>query len=96
MARWSQSRWGYDGSCPALLAAARPSIKRIWCFGSVLASGFREHSDLDLLIEALPPEGWLEAVALAERSGPLSVDLKHAEDLPPDLLTRLLRQSQEL
>lgn len=73
-----------------------PSIKRIWCFGSVLASGFREHSDLDLLIEGLPPEGWLEAVALAERLGPLSVDLKRAEDLAPDLLARLLRHSQEL
>jgi len=73
-----------------------PSITRIWCFGSVLTSGFREHSDLDLLIEGLPPEGWLEAVALAERTGPLSVDLKRIEDLPPDLLARLLRHSQEL
>jgi len=73
-----------------------PSITRIWCFGSVLTSGFREHSDLDLLIEGLPPEGLLEAVALAERTGPLSVDLKRIEDLPPDLLARLLRHSQEL
>jgi len=37
-----------------------------------------------------------EAVALAERTGPLSVDLKRIEDLPPDLLARLLRHSQEL
>jgi predicted nucleotidyltransferase len=73
-----------------------PSITRIWCFGSVLTSGFREHSDLDLLIEGLPPGGLLEAVALAERTGPLSVDLKRIEDLPPDLLARLLRHSQEL
>ena len=73
-----------------------PSITRIWCFGSVLASGFREHSDLDLLIEGLPPKGWLEAVALAEHLGPLSVDLKRREDLPPDRLARLLRHSQEL
>ena len=62
----------------------------------MLASGFRDHSDLDLLIEGLPPKGWLEAVALAEHLGPLSVDLKRTEDLPPDLLARLLRHSQEL
>ena len=72
------------------------SITRIWCFGSVLAAGFREHSYLDLMIEGLPPEAWLEALALAERPGPLSVDLKRAEDLPPELQARLLRHSQEL
>lgn len=37
-----------------------------------------------------------EAVALAERTGPLSVDLKRIEDLSPDLLARLLLHSQEL
>ena len=46
-------------------------------------AGFREHSDLDLLIEACRGLlGW------PERPGPLSADLKRAEDLPPELQAR--------
>jgi predicted nucleotidyltransferase len=36
-------------------------------FGSVLGPGFHEGSDLDLVVEGLPGEALLEALALAER-----------------------------
>ena len=36
-------------------------------FGSVLGPGFHEGSDLDLVVEGLPREALLEALALAER-----------------------------
>ena len=65
-------------------------------FGSVLDDRFRSHSDLDLLVEGLPPEALLNAIALAEGDGPLPVDLKRREDLNDDLVQRLLRKSQNL
>lgn len=71
-------------------------VQVIQLFGSLLGDGFRAHSDLDLLVAGLPPEAWLEAVALVEACGPLPVDLKRAEDLSPELVTRLRRGSKEL
>ena len=73
-----------------------PQIRAIHLFGSVLDQGFRSHSDLDLLIEGLPPTALLDAIALAEGAGPLPVDLKRREDLNDDLVQRLLRKSQTL
>ena len=71
-------------------------VQAIQLFGSLLGDGFRAHSDLNLLVAGLPPEAWLEAVALVEACGPLPVDLKRAEDLSPGLLARLRRGSKEL
>ena len=69
-------------------------IRTIHLFGSVLDDHFRSHSDLDLLVEGLPPAALLDAIALAEGAGPLPVDLKRQEDLSEDLAQRLLRKSQ--
>ena len=65
-------------------------------FGSVLDERFREHSDLDLLVEGLPANALLDAIALAEAAGPLQVDLKRREDFNDDLNDRLLRRSRPL
>ena len=73
-----------------------PQIRDIHLFGSVLDDRFRSHSDLDLLVEGLPPAALLDAIALAEDAGPLPVDLKRQEDLSDDLVQRLLRKSQTL
>jgi predicted nucleotidyltransferase len=73
-----------------------PGLTGVWLFGSVLGPGFREHSDLDLLAEGLPPEALIEAIGIAEAAGPLPVDLKRAEDLEMPLRQRLLRQSRQL
>ena len=73
-----------------------PSIRAVHLFGSILHAGFRDHSDLDLLVEGLPPDGLLNAIALAEAAGPLAVDLKRQEDLSDDLVDLLLRRSQTL
>ena len=71
-------------------------IRAVHLFGSVLDDRFRSHSDLDLLVDGLPPAALLDAIALAEDAGPLPVDLKRQEDLSDDLVQRLLRKSQTL
>lgn len=78
------------------LAGCWPEIRQVWIFGSLLGQGFREHSDLDLLVEGLPSAALIEAQGLAERQGPMEVDLRRAEDLEPELRLRLLRRSQML
>ena len=54
---WQRERW--------------PLIKSIWVFGSVLGEGFHEESDIDLMVEGLPPQDLLGAIKLAE---PMLVD----------------------
>ncbi len=71
-------------------------LRRVWVFGSVLGPGFRDHSDLDLLAEGLPAAALLDAVAIAEAVGPLTVDLKRIEDLDPQLRRRLLAHARTL
>jgi predicted nucleotidyltransferase len=73
-----------------------PGIRAVHLFGSILGEGFRDHSDLDLLVEGLPASALLDALALAEAAGPLPVDLKRHEDLSDDLVKRLLRRSRPL
>jgi predicted nucleotidyltransferase len=75
------------------LAGRWPGIRQVWIFGSLLSPGFREHSDLDLLVEGLPSEALIEALGLAECQGPMAVDLRRAEDLEPELRQRLLHRS---
>ena len=90
-----------EGLAQATKAAAAmrdrwPQIRTIYLFGSVLDDRFRSHSDLDLLVEGLPPAALLDAIALTEGAGPLPVDLKRREDLSDDLIQRLLRKSKSL
>ena len=90
-----------EGLAQATKAAAAmrerwSQIRSMHLFGSVLDDRFRSHSDLDLLVDGLPPAALLDAIALAEDAGPLSVDLKRREDLNDDLVQRLLRKSQTL
>ncbi|RNC90859.1 MAG: hypothetical protein ED554_06775 [Synechococcus sp. YX04-3] len=74
-----------------------PQIRAVHPFGSVLDDHrFRSHSDLALLVEGLPLTALLDAIALAEDSGTLLVDMKRREDLSEDLVQRLLRISQTL
>ena len=62
-----------------------PQIRAIHLFGSVLDDRFRSHSDLDLLVEGLPPAALLDAIALAGGAGPLPVDLIRREDLSDEM-----------
>ena len=80
----------------AVLRKAWPTIRTVHLFGSVLDERFREHSDLDLLVDGLPASNLLSAIALAEAAGPLPVDLKRREDFSADLGDRLLRRSRPL
>ena len=80
----------------AALRQTWPEIEAIHLFGSVLDERFRDHSDLDLLVVGLPAAALIDAIGLAETSGPLPVDLKRREDFSKDLAERLLRRSQTL
>ena len=42
-----------------------PLIKSIWVFGSVLGEGFHEESDIDLMVEGLPPQDLLRFCLLS-------------------------------
>ena len=78
------------------LRQAWPEVRAIHLFGSILDERFREHSDLDLLVDGLPASDLLDAIALAEAAGPLPVDLKRREDFSANLSSRLLRRSRPL
>ena len=78
------------------LRQAWPDVRAIHVFGSILDERFRDHSDLDLLVDGLPASDLLDAIALAEAAGPLPVDLKRREDFSADLSNRLLRRSRPL
>ena len=83
-------------SATAAMRQRWPQIRAVHLFGSILDQRFRSHSDLDLLVEGLPPASLLDVIRLAEEAGPLPVDLKRREDLSEDLVQRLLRKSQSL
>lgn len=78
------------------LREAWPEVRAIHLFGSILDERFRDHSDLDLLVDGLPASDLLDAITLAEAAGPLPVDLKRREDFSADLGDRLLRRSRPL
>ena len=80
----------------AALRQTWPQIQAIHLFGSILDERFRDHSDLDLLVDGLPAAAQIDAIGLAETSGPLPVYLKRREDFSHDLAERLLRRSQTL
>ena len=89
------------GLAQAIKAAAAmrkrwPQICAVHLFGAVLDDRFRSHSDLDLLVEGLPPAALLDAIALAAGAGPLLVDLKRRADRSEAPAQRPLRKSQTL
>ena len=56
----------------------------------MLGEGFHEESDIDLMVEGLPPQDLLGAIKLAETDACRSVDLKRAEDISAELRFRHL------
>jgi len=53
-----------------------PQIRPVHQFGSILDEQFRSHSELDLLVDGLPPESLISSTGIAEEVGPLPVELK--------------------
>ena len=56
----------------------------------MLGEGFHEESDIDLMVEGLPPQDLLGAIKLAETVACRSVDLKRAVDISAELRFRHL------
>ncbi len=82
---------------PAMLARLRAlGARRVWVFGSLSDGTFDEQSDLDLAVEGLPPERFLDArVALTELA-PVAVDLIELERARAELRAIVQAEGREL
>ncbi len=80
----------------AALLASRFGVDRVWLFGSH-AWGRPDHrSDLDLAVEGLAPERFIEALAALMQVAPPSVDLLRLEEAPATLRARVLAHGELL
>ena len=91
-----QHYWASRFAAAPALRQTWPEIQAMHLFGSILDDRSRDHSDFDLLVEGLAGAALIDTIGLAERLGPLPVDLKCREDFNDDLAERLLRHSQTL
>ena len=59
-------------------------------FGSLVTGRFGESPDVDLAVEALPPERYFGLLAeLTTMASPIDVDLVDTVSCPPELLARI-------
>jgi predicted nucleotidyltransferase len=63
---------------------------RVWLFGSLAWGTPHSRSDVDLMVEGLPREAWLDAIGEAESIIGGAVDVVRAEDAAPGLCERVL------
>lgn len=80
----------------ALLLAARFGVDRVWLFGSNAWGRPDERSDIDLAVEGLPPQRFIEALAALMQVAPASVDLLRLEEAPAALRARILTHGELL
>jgi predicted nucleotidyltransferase len=66
--------------------------RRVWLFGSLAWGETHAHSDVDLMVEGLPPAAWLAAMGLAEDVIGVPVDVVRVEDAPCGLWDRVRRE----
>ncbi len=76
----------------------RYGVRRVWLYGSLAEGGFHEHSDIDLVVEGLPPGSapFRAGAELDELARPFSVDLVPLEDARPTVRARVLQRGQLL
>lgn len=73
----------------------RYPVTRVWLFGSILdPERFDERSDIDVACEGLPPERFLEALGVLERTGPFPFDLVRIESCSSELADRIRREGE--
>lgn len=71
-------------------------VRRVVVFGSLARDEAGLESDVDLLVEGLPPERLFEASAALSRDLDSEVDLVPAEAARPEVLRRALEEGQLL
>lgn len=77
--------------------AATYAVRRVVLFGSLARDEFRVESDIDLLVEGLPPDALFRAGADAEEiAGEIAVDLVPAEAAGVRLLQRIKLEGRVL
>ncbi|MCB0193681.1 MAG: nucleotidyltransferase domain-containing protein [Anaerolineae bacterium] len=75
-------------------------VTRVWVFGSVLEPNyFHERSDIDLAVEGLPPEVYLQAWSLlnggaSEINSAFEIDLVTPEECRPAIWASVEREGQ--
>ncbi len=86
--------WRHDRRAEAERAAEAlallPGVRRVVLFGSLARDEATRASDVDLCVEGLGEEQWLDAIAAARRCiAHAEVDLVRAEAASPSLLARV-------
>lgn len=76
------------------LLAADFGVGRVWLFGSLVWGRPDERSDIDLAVEGLPPERFIEALAALMQAAPTSIDLLRLEEAPAALRARILASGE--
>lgn len=71
-------------------------VTRVVLFGSLARGTARLDSDVDLLVEGLPPERLFEAMAVLSRELGADVDLAPSEAARPAVLRRALSEGRVL
>jgi predicted nucleotidyltransferase len=71
-------------------------VKKVVLFGSLARGDAGLESDVDLLVDALPPERWFEAMARLSAVLDADVDLVSSGSTPPEVLERALAEGQVL
>ena len=69
--------------------------KEVFLFGSVLTTGFRDHSDIDLAVDGLPAEHVYRVEATIEAIlGGMPFDLIYLESAPAHLAQRIRQKGK--
>ena len=105
-ARFAQARSEERARGAAALAVARAiaellvgsfQARRVVLIGSLARGTFRWHSDVDLVVEGVPPDRFFAACAAADRlAGDLAVDLVPLEDAGSLIHQRVASEGKEL
>jgi predicted nucleotidyltransferase len=81
----------------ARLLRSEHGARRVWLIGSLARGDFGLRSDIDLVVEGIPPERFYHACARAQAlAGDIGVDLAAREAVPPRLERALAREGVEL
>jgi predicted nucleotidyltransferase len=93
-AHWRADAWGRAHSVATELAS-QFGVTRVVVFGSLARGRAGPGSDVDLLVDGLPPDRYWEAAGVADRiMHPIAVDLAAIPAVRPEVLTRALAEGR--
>jgi hypothetical protein len=91
-----RARWFTENLPAARDLLVRLGARRVFLFGSLATGSVTETSDVDLAVEGLPREAYLEALGGLMALFRAAVDLVRLEGAPDKLLERVHGEGREL